>query len=69
MEMPIRLAKTTERMSMPSMAPPKRMVRPLPMPEMTPPKMAQSSRSVPASGETKATSMGNTFMIKNDMNE
>ena len=67
--MPILLAKITESTSMPSIAPPKRIVKPLPTPEMTPPKIAQSSKSEPAQGETKDTSIGNTSMIKRDIME
>ena len=63
-EMPRLLANSTDSTSMPSMAPPWRMVSPLPTPEITPPKMAHSSKSDPASGEIKDTSTGSTFMIR-----
>ena len=49
--MPRRLEKITAMTSTPSMAPPKRMVMPLPTPEIRPPKTAHSSRSSPAKGE------------------
>ena len=57
-------AETPYHYDIPSIAPPNRMVRPLPTPETRPPKSAHSSRSVPASGETKFTSIGNTCMIR-----
>lgn len=56
--MPSLRAKMTAMTSMPSIAPPPRMASPLPTPEINPPKSAQSSRSVPASGEEMLTSSG-----------
>ena len=67
--MPIFLENTTESTSIPSIAPPNRIVRPLPIPDMTPPKMAHSKRSEPARGEINETSIGKTFMIKKDITE
>ena len=69
MEIPIFLAKITDNTSMPSIAPPKRIVRPLPIPDINPPKIAHKSRSEPARGETKFTSIGSTCMIRNETNE
>ena len=66
---PSRFAKMTAMTSMPSMAPPQRMVRPLPMPEIKPPKMAHSSKSDPAKGEAVATSTGSTSLIRKETPE
>ena len=63
-EIPIFLAKTTDKTSIPSIAPPNLIVNPLPTPEITPPKIAHRRRSSPARGETKDTSIGKTFSIK-----
>ena len=49
--MPIFLAKTTAMTSTPSIAPPKRIVMPLPTPEIMPPNTEHSRRSLPAIGE------------------
>ena len=54
---------------MPSMAPPNRMVRPLPAPDTSPPKMAHSSRSCPAKGEAADTSTGRMFVMTKDAAE
>ena len=51
------------------MAPPPRITRPLPTPEISPPNSAQSSRSVPASGEARETSMGSTSVISHALME
>ena len=69
MDMPILLANITERTSIPSIAPPKRIVIPLPTPDITPPKTAHSSKSDPARGEINETSTGSTSMIINDASE
>ena len=54
-------AKTSDMTSTPSIAPPERIVRPLPMPEINPPKTDARSRLVPAMGETPSPIEGNTF--------
>ena len=56
-------AKVTANTSMPSIAPPYRIVRPLPKPEINPPNSAHKNRSLPAMGETVRTSMGSTYVI------
>ena len=66
---PIFLAKITAITSMPSIAPPKRMVRPLPIPEISPPNTLHKSRSVPAKGELTVTSNGRTLLIRYAPNE
>ena len=66
---PILFANTTDKTSIPSIAPPNLIVNPLPIPDITPPNIAHRSKSEPASGEMKDTSMGNTFIIKNDISE
>lgn len=60
---PKRFANITAMTSIPSMAPPKRMAKPLPIPEIMPPNNAQRSKSVPASGEAILTSIGKTSVI------
>jgi len=52
--------------SMPSIAPPWRIVSPLPMPETMPPNSAQSSRSSPARGDAMLTSMGSTSVMSQE---
>ena len=67
--MPRRLEKITAMTSIPSIAPPKRIARPLPIPDITPPNSAQSNRSVPARGEAILTSMGKTSVISHAKRE
>ena len=66
---PIFFAKITAITSMPSIAPPNLIARPLPIPEITPPNTAQSSKSVPASGDAILTSTGRTSVISHETNE
>lgn len=60
---PKRFAKITAITSIPSIAPPKRMAKPLPIPEIIPPNSAQRSKSVSANGEAILTSIGKTSAI------
>ena len=60
---PILLANKTDITSIPSIAPPNLMVKPLPIPEISPPNKAHSNKSVPASGDAKLTSMGRTSVM------
>ena len=66
---PSRLEKITAMTSMPSMAPPKRMVMPLPMPEISPPNRAHSSRSCPAKGDAEETSTGRMLVMTKEAEE
>ena len=61
--MPILFANITDITSIPSIAPPYLIVIPLPTPEIKPPNKAQSNKSVPAKGDAKETSIGNTSVI------
>ena len=53
---PIFLAKTTDKTSIPSIAPPNRIVNPLPIPDIAPPNKAHNKTSLPAIGEDVDTS-------------
>ena len=68
-DIPIFFANITERTSIPSIAPPKRIARPLPIPEITPPNKAHKSKSVPASGEANVTSTGRISVISHEHTE
>lgn len=59
----MRFENITAMTSIPSIAPPNRMAKPLPIPEIIPPNNAQRSKSVTASGEAILTSMGKTSVI------
>ena len=59
----MRFENITAMTSITSIAPPKRMAKPLPMPEIILPNSAQRSKEVPASGEAILTSMGKTSII------
>lgn len=60
---PILFANITAITSIPSIAPPYLIAKPLPIPEITPPNNAHNKRSVPASGDAILTSIGNTLVI------
>ncbi len=61
--MPNFFAKIIAITSIPSIAPPNLMARPLPTPEMIPPNTAHKNKSLPAIGDTMLTSTGNTSVI------
>ena len=69
MLIPIFFANITATISIPSIAPPKRIVNPLPHPEIIPPKRAHKNRSFPANGDTMLTSTGNISVITQAANE
>ena len=60
---PRRFENITDITSIPSIAPPYRIVRPLPMPDIAPPNKAHKSKSFCANGEAILTSTGKTSVI------
>ena len=68
-ETPSRFAKITAITSMPSIAPSKRIARPLPIPDTNPPNNAHKSKSFPANGDARLTSIGNTSVMSHAIKE
>ncbi len=67
--MPSLFAKITAITSMPSMAPPKRIVNPLPTPEIIPPNKAHKNKSCSANGDAMLTLTGNMLIMRKDTME